>query len=95
QAWNAAHGITPRPAGKRAGNAILAFLEVSRRLSDEQLEQAAEQAEHDDVPLDSLPELITQLEERMKQAAKNLAFEEAADLRDRIRHLRQKLVGNA
>jgi excinuclease ABC subunit B len=95
QAWNVANGITPQPAGKRAGNAILAFLEVSRKLSDDQLEQAAEQAEHDDVPLDSLPELITQLEERMKAAAKNLAFEEAADLRDRIRLLRQKLVGKA
>jgi excinuclease ABC subunit B len=95
QAWNAANGITPTPAGKRAGNAILAFLEVSRRLSDEQLEQAAEQAEHDDVPLDSLPELITQLEERMKAAAKKLEFEEAANLRDRIKHLRQKLVGRA
>jgi excinuclease ABC subunit B len=93
QAYNAEHGITPTPAGKRAGNAILAFLEVSRRLSEEQLDEAVEQAEQDAVPLDSLPELITQLEERMKAAAKNLEFEEAANLRDRIKGLRQKLVG--
>ncbi|MFN9931741.1 MAG: excinuclease ABC subunit UvrB, partial [Cyanobacteriota bacterium] len=95
QAYNEEHGITPTPAGKRAGNAILAFLEVSRRLSDDQLEQATEQAEHDEVPLDALPELITQLEDRMKTAAKNLEFEEAANLRDRIKGLRQKLVGRA
>ena len=94
-AYNEEHGITPTPAGKRAGNAILAFLEVSRRLSDDQLEQATEQAEHDEVPLDALPELITQLEDRMKTAAKNLEFEEAANLRDRIKGLRQKLVGRA
>ncbi len=95
QTYNEKHGITPRPAGKRAGNAILAFLEVSRRLTDEQLEQASEQAVHNDVPLESLPELITQLEDRMKAAAKNLEFEEAASLRDRIKTLRQKLVGKA
>ena len=95
QAYNLKHGITPTPAGKRAGNSILAFLEVSRRLNDEQLEAASDQAMHNDVPLDSLPELITQLEERMKEAAKNLEYERAASLRDRIKTLRQKLVGKA
>jgi excinuclease ABC subunit B len=95
QAYNEKHGITPTPAGKRAGNSILAFLEVSRRLNDDQLEQAAEHAEQNEVPLDSLPELIQQLEDKMKNAAKNLDFEEAANLRDRIKGLRQKLVGKA
>jgi excinuclease ABC subunit B len=93
EAYNTKHGITPQPAGKRAGNAILAFLEVSRRLNDEQLVEATEQAEQNAVPLDTLPELIQQLEEKMKLAAKNLDFEEAANLRDRIKSLRQKLVG--
>jgi excinuclease ABC subunit B len=93
EAYNTKHGITPRPAGKRAGNSILAFLEVSRRLNDEQLEEATEQAEHNAVPLDSMPELIQQLEDKMKAAAKNLEFEEAANLRDRIKNLRQRLVG--
>jgi excinuclease ABC subunit B len=96
QAYNTRHGITPMPAGKRAGNAILAFLELSRRLNDEQPDQAVDdRAVHEDVPLDALPELIIQLEERMKAAAKNLEFEQAADLRDRIRQLRQKLVGRS
>jgi excinuclease ABC subunit B len=95
QTYNEKHGITPTPAGKRAGNSILAFLEISRRLSDDQLEQASEQAIHNDVPLDSLPELIQQLEDKMKTAAKNLEFEEAAQLRDRIKNLRQKLVGKS
>ncbi|NEQ73402.1 MAG: hypothetical protein F6K23_10165 [Okeania sp. SIO2C9] len=30
----------------------------------------------------------------LKKAAKNLEFEEAAKLRDRIKYLRDKLVGN-
>jgi excinuclease ABC subunit B len=96
-AYNVEHGITPTPAGKRAGNSILSSLEVTRRLSDDQLEQATKQAidQSSDyqVPLDSLPELIIQLEDKMKVAAKNLEFEEAANLRDRIKKLRQKLVG--
>ena len=92
-AYNIKHGITPTPAGKRAGNAILAFLEVSRRLNDDQLEEAVDQAEHNAVPLDALPELIQQLEDKMKAAAKKMEFEEAANLRDRIKGLRQKLVG--
>jgi excinuclease ABC subunit B len=83
------------PAGKRAGNSILSFLEVSRRLNDDQLEQATEEALQATVPLEALPELITQLEDKMKAAAKNLEFEEAATLRDRIRQLRQKLVGRS
>ena len=94
-AYNVEHGITPTPAGKRAGNSILSFLEMSRRLNDDQLEEATEQAEHNNVPLDALPELIQQLEEKMKGAAKNLEFEEAANLRDKIKNLRQKLVGKA
>ncbi|WP_411869962.1 excinuclease ABC subunit UvrB [Vulcanococcus limneticus] len=92
-AYNERHGITPTPAGKRAGNSILSFLEVSRRANDDQLEQATEQAEHHDVPLDELPELIQLLEEKMRAAAKNLDFEDAANLRDKIKLLRQKLVG--
>ena len=42
--------------------------------------------------LDALPELIDQLELKMKESAKKLDFEEAANLRDRIKKLRQKLI---
>ncbi|MEX0588531.1 MAG: excinuclease ABC subunit UvrB [Cyanobium sp.] len=94
-AYNQKHGITPTPAGKRTGNAILSFLEGSRRLKDDQHEVVPDATERSDIPLDALPELIQQLEEKMKTAAKNLEFEEAANLRDRIRKLRQKLVGKA
>ncbi|CAK6688193.1 excinuclease ABC subunit UvrB [Synechococcus sp. CBW1107] len=91
--YNETHGITPSAAGKRAGNAILSFLEVSRRAQDEAPTAEAEPASFAMVPLDALPELILELEDKMKAAAKNLEFEEAANLRDRIKKLRQKLVG--
>jgi len=56
---------------------------------------AVEAAQHNSVPLESLPELITQLEEKMKEVAAKMDFEQAASLRDRIKQLRQKLVGRA
>ena len=66
-AYNEKHGITPQAAGKKSThNPILAFLEMSRKLNDEQLDEAVEEAKQDAVPLENLPELIQQLEERMK-----------------------------
>ena len=44
--------------------------------------------------LEEMPDLITKLENKMKDAAKELNFEEAANLRDRIKKLRQKLSRN-
>ena len=96
QEYNSNHGITPKAvATKNKGNPILADLELSRRLSQSQLETATVQAENDDMPLAALPELISQLEDQMKTCAQDLKFEEAAKLRDRIRTLRQKLVGSS
>jgi excinuclease ABC subunit B len=89
--YNEKHGITPQPIVKRSNNSILQFLEVSRRLTAQELDQAYEQA--DDLPLENIPDLIVKLEAEMKQAAKDLEFEEAAKLRDRIKHLRDKLLG--
>jgi excinuclease ABC subunit B len=92
--YNETHGITPSPAGKRAGNSILSALELSRRLHDDPLEVVDDRVFLQDVSLDALPELILQLEDKMKTAARNLEFEEAGNLRDRIKKLRQKLVGH-
>ncbi len=90
-AYNRMHGITPQPIVKKSSNAILAFLDVSRRLNHQQLATVYEQAE--DLPLEQIPEVISQLEIQMKDAAKNLEFEQAAQYRDKIKHLRDKLVG--
>lgn len=90
-AYNRMHGITPQPIVKKSSNAILAFLDVSRRLNHQQLVKVSEQVE--DLPLEQIPEVISQLEAQMKDAAKNLEFEEAAQYRDKIKHLRDKLVG--
>ncbi|XGV87699.1 MAG: excinuclease ABC subunit UvrB [Limnothrix sp. BL-A-16] len=90
-AYNQKHGITPQPIVKKSGNSILEFLDLSRRLSAKDLEQAYEHSA--DLSLDDVPMLIEKLEAQMKEAAKNLEFEEAAKYRDRIKHLRDRLLG--
>ncbi|NES66734.1 MAG: excinuclease ABC subunit UvrB, partial [Okeania sp. SIO2D1] len=92
-AYNKMNNITPKPIVKKQSNAILAFLDVSRRLNAQQLEEVYEQV--DELSLEELPEWIKKLETQMKEAAKKLEFEEAAKLRDRIKYLRDKLVGNS
>jgi len=91
-AYNKIHGITPQSIAKKSSkNAILAFLDVSRRLNSQQLETVYEQV--DELSLADIPELISQLELQMKDAAKKMEFEEAAKFRDRIKLLRDKLLG--
>ena len=91
-AYNRMHGITPQSIVKRSSNAILSFLEVSRRLNGNDVKVVDEYI--DELPLEQIPELIGKLEEQMKAAAKKLEFEEAAKLRDRIKHLRDKMLGS-
>jgi excinuclease ABC subunit B len=46
------------------------------------------------IPKDEIARLVKDLEKQMKGAAKNLEFERAALLRDRIVELRRELVGD-
>ena len=90
-AYNKEHNITPKPIIKKSENSILSFLDLSRRLNSEQLEEIYQKS--DELPLEKIPEIIEQLEAQMKEAAKNLEFESAAQYRDRIKHLRDRLLG--
>jgi excinuclease ABC subunit B len=92
-AYNKRHGITPKSIVKQSSNSILEFLDISRRLNSQQLEEVYEKS--NELPLEKIPELIEQLEDKMKEAAKNLEFEEAAKYRDRIHSLREKLLGHS
>jgi excinuclease ABC subunit B len=83
--YNAEHGITPKSVVKKINS-----------LRDSIWEQdyvtvpaRGKGAKGDDpsVPAHELPELIDGLRKQMKQAAKDLEFERAADLRDRIHEL--------
>ncbi len=103
--YNQINGITPKPAGKKIENSILSFLELSRKLDAGGLSKdlinivnnktdAILSSNDNQCLLEELPDLIEKLEIKMKDAAKELNFEEAANLRDRIKKLRQKLARN-
>ncbi len=103
--YNQVNGITPKPAGKKIENSILSFLELSRKLDAGGLSKdlinivnnktdAILSSNDNQYLLEELPDLIDKLEIKMKDAAKELNFEEAANLRDRIKKLRQKLARN-
>jgi len=103
--YNQVNGITPKPAGKKIENSILSFLELSRKLDAGGLSKdlinivnnktdAIFNSSDNQCLLEELPDLIEKLEIKMKDAAKDLNFEEAANLRDRIKKLRQKLARN-
>jgi len=91
-AYNRTHNITPKSIISRSKNAILAFLDTSRRLSSQQLATIVEHT--DELSLEDIPDLIVLLEAQMKDAAKKMEFEAAAKLRDRIKLLRDKLLGH-
>ncbi len=92
-AHNKLNKIVPQSIVKTGGNSILQFLDFSRRLNAQQIDAVV--AHVDEVSLEQIPDAIVQLEVEMKKAAKDLDFEKAATLRDRIKQLRGKLVGNS
>jgi excinuclease ABC subunit B len=83
-AFNKKHGITPQTVVKSLGSPLVKIYEV----------------DYHDVPLAAekgsrystaeLPRLIRQLKQEMKQAAGQLEFEKAAELRDRIHDLEKR-----
>jgi len=92
-AYNAEHGIEPRTIIKDVASPLIAMGEldyygpggIRLRVAD------GSDAEIPDDAL-SLNRLITELEKRMRTAAKALEFEEAARLRDRLRELRRQQI---
>jgi excinuclease ABC subunit B len=91
-AYNEEHNITPKSIVKKTGgNSILNFLAASRKLNDKELDAAVEKAS--EIPLEDIPTLVSQLETQMKEAAKKLDFEKAAEYRDQIKKFRERLLG--
>jgi len=84
-AWNEQHGITPQTIVKAVHN-----LETHR---EEQMGRAAAFQEAAGLPPDELLRLAKDVEREMKRAARDLEFERAAELRDRLTALRRHMDG--
>jgi len=82
--YNREHGITPQTVKK----GLRSILESIEEHDYATLPKVAEGAE-EYVPLEKIPGMLKKLRKEMLAAAKELAFERAAELRDRIRKLQE------
>ncbi len=83
--YNEKHGITPQSIKK----SIHSVIEATKAAEDEEEYQAA--LKEDVIEQESLEEYILELEDEMMAASQALQFERAAELRDRIVALKEKL----
>jgi excinuclease ABC subunit B len=88
-AYNAAHGITPRGVSKRVKDIIEGVYDHEEARS--QLKAAQADARYGSMDEKALTREVKQLEKSMLEAARNLEFERAAQLRDQLRALKQRL----
>jgi excinuclease ABC subunit B len=88
--YNQENNIIPQSITRKYSNSILEYLDISRRLNKQELEEVYTHLE--EISLDKIPNLIKQFEEQMQKAAKDLEFEKAAEYRDKIKHLRAQLL---
>jgi excinuclease ABC subunit B len=82
--YNREHGITPQTVKK----GLRSILESIEEHDYCHVPKVAEQDE-EYVPLEKIPKMLKKLRKEMLDAAKELAFEKAAELRDRIRKLQE------
>ena len=90
QAYNAEHGITPRTIVKAVDTAFGALSYSAA--SDALVSRVAEAAAEYGLDPKKMGSEIKRLEREMRDAAKELEFELAAKLRDRIAAIRQRLL---
>lgn len=84
QAYNVAHGITPQTVQKRIKD-LIETTKVAETTAEYRTERVLNMTRTE------MLEMIGNLEKEMKQASKLLEFERAAQLRDMIVELRQRL----
>jgi excinuclease ABC subunit B len=89
QSYNQEHGITPESIRKNIGELLSSVYEADYAGVPE-LEETPEERFR---TIDDLEKQLKVLEKQMREAAKNLEFEKAAELRDKIKALRAREFG--
>ncbi|MDD3517540.1 MAG: excinuclease ABC subunit UvrB [Chromatiales bacterium] len=92
--WNEAHGITPKSVEKRVADIMDGAYAGSPMASPRRYAKVAEETlEYGRMKPEQALKEIKRLETQMFEHARNLEFEDAARLRDRIQHLRDGVFG--
>ncbi len=87
-AYNEEHGITPESIKKNIGELLSSVYEA-----DYVTVPAAAEEEEGYRTVDEIEKEIKSLEKQMREAAKALEFEKAAEIRDRLKKLRSREFG--
>jgi len=90
---NAQMGITPKGVEKRIRDMIDGVYDIDEERTVQKAAQV--KAKYAAMPEKDLEKELRQIEKQMLEAAKNLEFERAAELRDRLYKLREALFGVA
>ena len=95
--YNAAHGITPKTISKQVTDILEASYEhrPGQNYRSAVRKVAEERAEYQSMKPEKLLKEIDRLEKQMYEHARNLEFEEAALLRDRLEEIKQVTLGPA
>jgi excinuclease ABC subunit B len=88
---NEAHGIVPRGVSKRIKDIIDGVYDLDEARAEARAEK--EQARFEDMSEKQLAKEIKRLEKQMMDYAKNLEFEKAAQTRDQLAKLRERVFG--
>jgi len=94
KAHNKEHGITPKGIEK-AIHDVMEGAYTAKKVSNKKSKVSEEEAKYDHMSPIELIKAIDKLEHQMYQFAKDLDFEKAASLRDKIHLLREKMVLNS
>jgi excinuclease ABC subunit B len=86
-------GITPKGVTKRIKDIIDGVYDIDEERK--QLKAAQAHSKYEAMPEKDLEKELKRIEKDMLDAAKNLEFEKAAELRDRLIQLKEKLFGVA
>jgi excinuclease ABC subunit B len=92
-AWNEKMGITPIGVQKRIKDIIEGVYDPDEAKKVQRAAQA--KARYEAMPEKDMERELKQLEKQMLEAARNLEFERAADLRDRLVQLKRQMFGVA
>jgi excinuclease ABC subunit B len=92
-AWNEKMGITPIGVQKRIKDLIDGMYDADE--GKKQLKAAQTKAKYESMPEKDMERELKRLEREMQDAAKNLEFEKAAALRDRLYQIKEAMFGVA
>lgn len=94
QAYNLANGITPKALNKRVKDLIDGvYSEKAGKEADRLASEAAARAQTDAMSEKDLAREIKRLEKLMLEHARNLEFEKAAQVRDQLHRLKERVLG--